>query len=53
MLFDLPDEILTQSDLRKGAGVMKSQNVEIGMMGSVMKNGVPRSKKYGIVDYSQ
>lgn len=48
MLFDLPDEILTQSDLKKVASIMKLQNVEIGIMGFVMKNGVPREKKYGI-----
>ena len=45
MLFDLPDEILTQSDLKKVASIMKLQNVEIGIMGFVMKNGVPREKK--------
>lgn len=48
MLFDLPDEILTQSDLRKVASVMKSQNIEIGIMGYVIKNGAPHEKKIGI-----
>lgn len=48
MAFELPDEILTKSDLMKVASTMKFLNVKIGIMGFVIKNGVPREKKYGI-----
>ena len=48
MLCELPDEILTKSDLKKVASIMKSRNVEIGLMGFVMKNGVQHEKKYAV-----
>lgn len=48
MSCELPDEMLIQNALKKAAGIMKSQNVKIWIMGYVIKNGVQHEKKYGI-----